>query len=65
MDQIDSYNEAREQSTGGSVARGVNRYPRIELDKSLNFDRFFSEKAKSKKQQLLLLAQARLEAHKH
>ncbi len=48
-----------------SHKRGPNRYPGLELEKSLNLDKLFSEKAASKKQHLILMAQARLRANKH
>lgn len=46
MDVIDKITESQAVS---AQKRGLNRYPRIELEKSIHLDKFFSEKAASKK----------------
>ena len=49
----------------GEARRNSNKYPNAQLETSLHFDKFFSEKANTRKQHQMLLAQARLQANKH
>lgn len=56
---------ARAEQTAISQAKMLsNRYPKIELERSVNFERFYIDKVQ-KKQRLIMMAQAKVQANKH